>query len=58
MDTNIISKLNKSHVPIVTINKNLEVYKDRILFKEKVEDANNVLRVVGLPDVKHKVAYA
>jgi hypothetical protein len=48
MNTKIL-ELNKSHLPIVKTNKQLDKYRDKVLFREKVEEANNVLRTVGLP---------
>lgn len=36
----IIENLNKSKLPIVKIDKSLNKYKDKILFNEKVEKAN------------------
>ncbi len=44
-----IDELNKSKLPIVKIDKSLGEYKDKVLFKEKVEKANETLRKVGLP---------
>jgi hypothetical protein len=44
-----IEELNKSKLPIVRIDKSLGKYKDQILFKEKVEKANEILKNVGLP---------
>ncbi len=42
-------RLNKSKLPIVKVDKSLSKYKDKILFKEKVEKANETLKSVGLP---------
>ncbi|MGI9056120.1 MAG: hypothetical protein ACR2F2_10005 [Pyrinomonadaceae bacterium] len=44
-----IEELNKSKLPIVKIDKSLGEYKDKVLFKEKVEKANETLKKVGLP---------
>jgi hypothetical protein len=44
-----IDELNKSKLPIVKIDKSLGKYKDKILFKEKVEKANKTLKTIGLP---------
>ena len=44
-----IKKLNKRKVPIVIIDKSLDMYKDIELFPEKVAKANEMLRTVGLP---------
>lgn len=47
-----IKQLNKSKLPIVRIDKTLEEYKDKVLFPEKVENANQVLKTVGMPKRK------
>ncbi len=44
-----IEELNESKLPIVKIDKSLGKYKDKVLFKEKVERANETLKSVGLP---------
>jgi len=44
-----IKKSNKKKVPIITIDKSLDKYKDIELFPEKVAKANEMLRTVGLP---------
>ena len=44
-----IEELNKSRLPIVKINKKLNVYDDMPLFQDKVEEANATLKRVGLP---------
>jgi hypothetical protein len=44
-----IEELNKSKLPIVKIDRSLGKYKKKVLFKEKVEKANETLRSVGLP---------
>lgn len=46
-----IKELNKSKVPIVKIDKSLNKYDDQVLFKEKVEKANETLKNVGLPKI-------
>lgn len=47
-----IKQLNKSRTPIVKINKTLDKLADKILFPEKLEEANRVLKTVGLPKTK------
>ena len=42
--------LNKK--PIVVLDKSLDFFNDKILFPEKVEEANKMLKTVGLPDFK------
>ena len=49
-----IEDLNKSKLPIVKIDKSLDKYKDKILFREKVEKANEMLRTIGLPKLRSK----
>jgi hypothetical protein len=44
-----VTDLNKAKLPIVTIDKALEKYKAKILFQEKLDKANEVLKTVGLP---------
>lgn len=44
-----IKKLNKAKLPIVTIDKTLDKLSKKILFKEKLNNANQVLKTVGLP---------
>jgi hypothetical protein len=47
-----IDELNKKKVPIVRIDKSLNKYDDVVLFPEKVEKANEMLRTIGLPKIK------
>jgi|HubBroStandDraft_1064217.scaffolds.fasta_scaffold1802776_1 hypothetical protein len=44
-----IKELNKTRVPIVSINPKLEKYKNIVLFQDKLDDANTFLEKVGLP---------
>ncbi len=44
-----IEELNESKLPTVKIDKSLGRYKDKVLFKEKLEKANETLKSVGLP---------
>lgn len=44
-----IKELNKKKTPIVKIDKSLNQLKDKVLFKDKLEKANQVLKTVGLP---------
>jgi len=44
-----IEELNKRKTPIVTIDKSLEQFKEKVLFPEKLEKANDVLKRIGLP---------
>ena len=47
-----IKELNKKKVPIVRIDKSLNKYNDIVLFPDKLEKANEMLRTVGLPKLK------
>jgi len=44
-----LNELNKQKLPIVKIDKSLDRYKDMHLFQHKVDEANEMLRKVGLP---------
>lgn len=44
-----IDQLNKAKIPIVKIDKNLEKFHGKVLFPEKLEEANKTLSKVGLP---------
>lgn len=44
-----IEKLNKSKVPVIVFDKNLDQYRDKVLFPEKLEKANEVLKKTGIP---------
>ena len=44
-----IRQLNKSKTHIVKINKSLDKLADKILFPDKLKEANRVLKTVGLP---------
>jgi hypothetical protein len=44
-----IGKLNSSKVPVIVIDKKLEQFRDKVLFPEKLEKANEILSKVGLP---------
>ncbi|MGB4848958.1 MAG: hypothetical protein WBP41_13630 [Saprospiraceae bacterium] len=44
-----IKDLKQKKVPIVKIDKSLNKYDKVVLFPEKLEKANEMLRTVGLP---------
>ena len=44
-----IKQLNKSKTPIVKVNKALDKLAEKVLFPEKLEQANRILKTVGLP---------
>ena len=47
-----VKELNKSKTPIVKINKTLDKLAAKVLFPDKVEEANAILKTVGLPKTK------
>lgn len=49
-----IDELNKRKTPIVVIDKSLEKFKGKILFPEKLEKANEVLKRIGVPKLTTK----
>lgn len=40
---------DKIMAPVIQIDKSLERYKGKVIFKEKLEEANKTLKAVGLP---------
>lgn len=42
-------ELNDAKVPIVCFSRNLERFRGRVLFPEKLEAANRILANTGLP---------
>ena len=46
-----IQELNKRKVPVVRIDNSLKKYKTIPVFQDKVDQANEVLRTVGLPRI-------
>ena len=49
-----IKQLNKSKTPIIKINKSLDKLADKILFPDKLKEANRVLKTVGLPKTHNR----
>ncbi len=49
-----IQELNESKVPIVIIDPSLEKYRDKILFPEKLERAEKLLKNAKLPENKYR----
>jgi hypothetical protein len=45
-------ELNKGNIQTVRVNKALNKYKDLPIFQSKLDDANEMLRTVGLPKPK------
>lgn len=48
-----VEELNKRKVPIVTIDKSLDKYRDKIMFPKKLEKANKMLKTASLPPNKY-----
>ena len=46
---NVTEEIKKRKIPIVRIDKTLNEYDDKILFPDKLEKANEMLRKIGLP---------
>ena len=44
-----IKKLNKKNVPVVRIDKRLDKLSKKVLFPKKVEEANKMLKEIGIP---------
>jgi hypothetical protein len=44
-----IEQLNQSKVPVIVFDKNLEKFRNQVLFPEKLAKANEILERVGLP---------
>jgi len=44
-----IKDLNKGKSPVVRIDNSLEKYKGKVISKEKLDKANDMLKTVGLP---------
>jgi hypothetical protein len=45
----IIAELKQRKIPIVRMDESLNKYDDKILFPDKLERANEMLRKIGLP---------
>lgn len=48
-----IKELNKNKISIVKIDKKLERFRGRILFPEKLEHANEILKRTSLPKLNY-----
>ena len=44
-----LKDINTNKIPVVVIDKTLDFLNDKVLFPEKVEKANEMLKKVGLP---------
>lgn len=47
-----IEELNNSKIPIIVIDKNLERFRGKTLFPEKLARANEIIAKYGLPKTK------
>ena len=45
----VITEIKKRKIPIVRVDDSLKEYDDKILFPDKLEKANEMLRKIGLP---------
>lgn len=45
-------ELNHRKVPIVRINPSLDEYRDKVIFPEKLEKVNEMLKTTKLPEKK------
>jgi predicted nucleotide-binding protein (sugar kinase/HSP70/actin superfamily) len=45
----VITEIKKRKIPIVRVDNSLKKYDDKILFPDKLEKANEMLRKIGLP---------
>jgi hypothetical protein len=45
--------INTKKKPIVLIDKSLDVFNDKVLFPKKLDKANDMLKHIGLPKMKH-----
>jgi hypothetical protein len=45
----VIAEIKERKIPIVRVDQSLNNYDDKILFPEKLEKANKMLRKIGLP---------
>jgi len=44
-----MKKINLNKKPIVVIDETLDFFNDKVLFPEKLEKANKMLKEIGLP---------
>lgn len=49
----ITEELKKRKIPIVGVNKSLNKFDDKVMFPEKLEKANEMLKRIGLPKKRH-----
>lgn len=46
--------LNSIKHPVITIDKSLDKYNGKVIFKEKLDEANRVLKTYGVPKSAQK----
>ena len=46
---NVTEEIKKRKIPVVRVDKSLNIFDDKILFPDKLEKANDMLRKIGLP---------
>jgi hypothetical protein len=47
-----IKNINTKKKPVVLIDKSLDFFNDKILFPQKLEKANQMLKKIGLPKIQ------
>jgi len=50
-----VQEFNKSKIPLVKINKKLDKFKGKVLFKEKLDMANKLLEKAVLPKIDTQI---
>jgi len=50
-----VKEINKSKIPMVKINKKLDQFKGKVLFKEKLNMANKLLENAVLPKIDTQI---
>lgn len=51
-----IKEINKGKTPIIPIDKSLDKYESIILFPEKLEKANKMLRKIGVSKIRKQLS--
>jgi hypothetical protein len=46
---NKITEIKERKIPIVRVDKSLNNYDDKVIFPDKLEKANEMLRKIGIP---------
>lgn len=53
-----IKDINTKKKPIIIIDKSLDFFNDKVLFPDKLEKANQMLKNIGLPKFEKKKTVA